>query len=141
MKKIVLVGAVGCGKTTFTQRLHSRDIVYAKTQAIYTDGAVFDTPGEYLEHTFYKHALRLASFEADLVVLLESATAAHTKLPPAFTTFFTKPVIGVVTKIDVATPEQISIAVQRLNQAGVSEIYEVCALTGAGFDAVLERLA
>ena len=31
MKKLLLVGGVGCGKTTLLQRLEGRDIAYAKT--------------------------------------------------------------------------------------------------------------
>jgi len=70
VKRLLLIGGVGCGKTTLLQRLHGEELRYAKTGEMYTSGAVIDTPGEYLELPWFKHALRLASFEVDLVVLL-----------------------------------------------------------------------
>ena len=137
MKRILLVGNVGCGKTTLLQRLKGHDLDYAKTQTIRTDGQVIDTPGEYLELPWFKHSLRLASFEADLVVLLASATVDECKFPPGFTSFFMPPSIGVVTKTDIATPDQIGLAGDYLRLAGAIEVFEISALTGDGV-AVLE---
>jgi ethanolamine utilization protein EutP len=141
VKRILLVGSVGCGKTTLLQRLHGDDLVYSKTESIYAEGQVVDTPGEYLELPWFKHALRLASFEVELVVLLASATVYEAKFPPGFTTFFMPPSIGVVTKTDIATPEQVSIAGDYLRLAGVTETLSVSALTGDGMAALTERLA
>ncbi|MFT4109799.1 EutP/PduV family microcompartment system protein [Propionicimonas sp.] len=141
MKRILLVGGVGCGKTTLLQRLHGADLAYAKTETIYTDGHVVDTPGEYLELPWFKHALRLASFEVDLVVLLASATVADARFQPGFTTFFMPPSIGVVTKTDLAGPTAIATAGSHLRLAGATEIYEVSAVTGEGIPALAERLA
>jgi ethanolamine utilization protein EutP len=141
VKRILLVGGVGCGKTTLLQRLHGNDVSYAKTETIYTDGSVVDTPGEYLELPWFKHALRLASFEVELVVLLASATVGEARFPPGFTTFFMPPSIGVVTKTDIASPAEVATASSHLRLAGASELYEVSALTGQGMDALEARLA
>ncbi len=141
MKRILLVGSVGCGKTTLLQRLHGEEFVYAKTETIYTDRAVVDTPGEYLELPWFKHALRLASFETELVVLLASATVSEAKFPPGFTTFFMPPSIGVVTKTDIADPDQVRTAGNHLRLAGATEIFEVSSLTGDGIGALTERIA
>ncbi|MCW3157276.1 EutP/PduV family microcompartment system protein [Micropruina sonneratiae] len=141
MKRILLVGSVGCGKTTLLQALHGAALNYSKTETIYTDGTVMDTPGEYLELPYFKHALRLASYEVELVVLLASATVAELKFPPGFTTFFMPPSIGVVTKTDIASPGQIDTAGDHLRLAGVGEVLQVSAVTGAGLDALRERLA
>lgn len=140
MKRILLVGNVGCGKTTLLQRLKGDELAYAKTQTIGTFGNVIDTPGEYLELPWFKHSLRLASFEADLVVLLASATVEECKFPPGFTTFFMPPSIGVVTKTDIATPEQIALAGDYLRLAGALEIFEISAITGAGLPKLEDRL-
>ena len=141
MKRILLVGSVGCGKTTLLQRLHGEELNYLKTETIYTEGGVVDTPGEYLELPWFKHALRLASFEVDLVVLLASATVYEGRFQPGFTTFFMPPSIGVVTKTDIATPAQVESAGNHLRLAGATEILAVSALTGAGMDALVARLA
>ena len=35
MKKLILIGRTGCGKTTLTQALLGKKLVYHKTQAVY----------------------------------------------------------------------------------------------------------
>lgn len=141
MKRILLVGSVGCGKTTLSQRLHGVDLSYTKTETIYTQGKTVDTPGEYLELPWFKHALRSASFEVDLVVMLASATVGEAKFPPGFTTFFMPPAIGVVTKTDIADRKQISQAGSYLRLAGVTEVFEVSSVTGEGIDELTARIA
>jgi ethanolamine utilization protein EutP len=140
VKKLLLVGSVGCGKTTLLQRLRGIDFEYSKTETIYTDGQVVDTPGEYLELPWFKHALRLASFEVELVVLLASATVSEAKFPPGFTTFFPPPSIGVVTKTDIADEAAVKTAGNHLRLAGATEVFEVSALSGAGIEALAARL-
>lgn len=140
MKRILLVGSVGCGKTTLLQRLHGAEFRYSKTETIYTQGRVVDTPGEYLEMPWFKHALRLASFEVDLVVMLASATVGEGKFPPGFATFFMPPAIGVVTKTDLAGPKQIGQAETYLRLAGATEVFEVSSVTGEGIDELTARL-
>lgn len=141
MKRVLLVGSVGCGKTTLLQRLEGVELSYAKTETIHSRGTAVDTPGEYLELPWYKHALRSASFDVDLVVMLASATVGEAKFPPGFTTFFMPPAIGVVTKTDLADPKQISQAGAYLRLAGVSEVFEVSSVTGEGINELTARIA
>jgi ethanolamine utilization protein EutP len=141
VKRILLVGGVGCGKTTLLQRLHGEEITYAKTGEIYSAGNVIDTPGEYLELPWFKHALRLASFEAELVVLLASATVSEGRFQPGFSTFFMPPALGVVTKVDIASDAQVKVAGDHLRLAGATEILEVSALTGEGMSELAARIA
>ena len=96
MRSILLVGSIGAGKTTFRQRLQGLPIEYAKTQAIETFASAIDTPGEYLEVGRYKHALMLASYDVDVVVLVQSATSDETRFPPGFATTFNREVLGVI---------------------------------------------
>jgi ethanolamine utilization protein EutP len=140
MKKILLIGSVGCGKTTLMQRLHQRDLTYEKTQYIGWEDTVYDTPGEYLELWYFKHALWTASNEVDMVILLHAAPVIETKIPPSFHTYFTKPVVGVVTKIDIAEPWMVENATSHLRLAGCVEIYQVSAVTGEGLDELLPAL-
>ena len=140
MRRLLLVGGVGCGKTTLLQRLLGSELHYAKTGEMYTVGGVIDTPGEYLELPWFKHALRLASFEVELVVLLASATVAEARYQPGFTSFFMPPSIGVVTKVDIASPAEVKVAGDHLRLAGATEILEVSALTGEGIPQLVARL-
>ncbi len=139
MKSILLVGGIGAGKTTFRQQLQGLPIEYAKTQAIETFNTTIDTPGEYLEGR-YKHALQLASYEVDMVVLIQAATTTDTRFPPGFATTFNREVLGVVTKAGVASAEQISDATDHLSRAGADTIVVVDSVTGEGFDRVREVL-
>lgn len=141
MKRLLLVGGVGCGKTTLLQRLQGTEIHYAKTGEMYTRGGVIDTPGEYLELPWFKHALRLASFEVELVVLLASATVPEARFQPGFTTFFMPPSVGVVTKVDIASAAEVKVAGDHLRLAGATEILEVSAVTGEGLSELVARLA
>ncbi|MBK9698169.1 MAG: hypothetical protein IPO80_12550 [Propionibacteriaceae bacterium] len=81
--RLMLLGAIGSGKTTFRQRLSNVDAAYAKTQTVYLADGVLDTPGEYLEHGRFNRALLLTSYDADLVLMFQSATASETKIPRA----------------------------------------------------------
>ena len=138
---IMMVGSVGGGKTTLRQRLQERDLVYEKTQTTYREGDVLDTPGEYVEHGRFNHALLVSSFDADVVVFVESATAPDAKLPPAFASYFNRPVLGVVSKADAADAGGVAAAMARLDLAGASDRCVVSAFTGEGMDELGERLA
>lgn len=140
MAAVLMVGSIGAGKTTLTQRLTDRDIEYVKTQATYREGDVFDTPGEYLDGPFHKQALQLTSAEADIILFLLAADSGECRIPPGFTSFFTKPVVGVVTKIDQAEEDDIEIARSLLAQTGADPIIPVSAVTGEGMDDLIAAI-
>ena len=139
MMRAMLLGPVGCGKTTLAQTLRGQSHVWAKTQVILADDYLIDTPGEYVEHGHFNHALLMTSYDADIAVLLEAATDDGARVPPGFATMFSCPVLGVVTKTDIADAEGIAYARERLELASVDGIVAVSSLTGAGIDAL--RLA
>lgn len=133
MKKIMMIGKSGCGKTTLTQRLHDLKLEYKKTQAIDLYDRVIDTPGEYIENRFYYKALIVTSADADIIALLQNCKDEESSFPPSFGTIFTKPVIGIVTKKDLAeTEEEIERAVQFLEMAGAHKIFVTSAVSGSG---------
>ncbi len=144
MKKLILVGKTQCGKTTLTQRIMNEDIKYHKTQALDLVGKfIYDTPGEYLEKKFYRGALFVAAAEADLMVFMQSATDKDTTyFPPMYSALFPKPIIGLVTKCDIASPEQIEAAKVALYEAGVpvEKVYVISSVTGEGFDVLLKEI-
>lgn len=146
MTRAMLMGPVGSGKSTLALALSGAAAgcgVPAKTQDVQFVGDLIDTPGEYVEHGHFNHALMLTSYEADLGVLLESAVEDGPRVAPAFATMFTCPVVGVVTKIDLAEPDGVQHARKRLDLAAVDHVVEVSALTGQGLTelrALLDRL-
>jgi ethanolamine utilization protein EutP len=133
LKRLLLIGRTMCGKTTLTQRILKEDIVYHKTQTMNLAGKfIYDTPGEYLERKAYRAALTVASADADIMVFMQDATEDGTYFPPMYSALFGKPVIGLVTKCDIATEKQIDMAKMSLRLAGVKKIFIISSITGEG---------
>lgn len=141
MKKIMFVGSVGVGKTTLTQRLKGMEVSYYKTQAVQFYDTIIDTPGEFLQHRRYYNALTVTSAEADVIGLLVSATGTMQTFPEGFSSLFTKPVVGVITKTDLVTDSaSLERARAQLEAAGVVAIFEISATDESGVDALREYL-
>lgn len=139
MKKIILVGRTGCGKTTLTQALRGERIHYHKTQYVNYFDVVIDTPGEYAETARLAGALALYSYEADVVGLLLSAVEPYSLYAPNITGMANREVIGIVTQID--RPRSNPQRAQRwLQLAGCKQVFFVSSQTGQGIPQLLEHL-
>ncbi|MBS5144108.1 MAG: EutP/PduV family microcompartment system protein [Butyricicoccus sp.] len=140
-KRIILIGRSGAGKTTLCQYLNHEAIKYYKTQTVQViNQTMIDTPGEYLERTYMRGALMVTSTDADLIVLVQDATENGTMFPPAYTSMFAKPAIGVVTKADCASEHQIADAKKYLEMAGAQRLFVTSSVCGTGFEALTELL-
>ncbi len=140
-QRMMLIGRSAAGKTTLCQCINHEDLRYHKTQTVQIiNRNMIDTPGEYLERFSMRGALIVTSTDADIIVLVQDATESGTMFPPYFSTMFAKPVVGVVTKCDIASEEQITQAGKYLNAAGAKEVYFVSSVTGQGVDQLVERL-
>ncbi|HBY0128439.1 ethanolamine utilization protein EutP, partial [Klebsiella pneumoniae] len=104
MKRLMLIGPSQCGKTSLTQVLRGETLRYQKTQAIVWTPAAIDTPGEYLENRCLYSALLTSACEADVIALVLNADAPWSPFSPGFTAPMNRPVIGVITKADLAAP-------------------------------------
>ena len=140
MKKIILIGHVSCGKTTILQYLNGQKIEYQKTQALDVVGTCIDTPGEYLEHRSYMQALIVTAVEADVVLFVQDATSERFMFSPGHASSFSAPVIGVISKIDIANEKQIAQAEDLLRLAGADPVFPVSAFTGEGMEELAEYL-
>lgn len=140
MKKIILVGHVACGKTTLCQCLNGMEMKYKKTQALEVIHQTIDTPGEYVERRSLFHALVVTSVEADQVLFVQDASQERFMFAPGQAAAFPIPVAGVVSKADMATPQQVKNAVELLELAGASPIFVVSAFTGQGIEELREFL-
>lgn len=98
----MLIGAIGCEKTSFIQKLNELPLSYNKTQTIELYDNVIATTGEYVEHQAMYSSLITTAVEADTIVIMQSATDPRVVLPTGFSTMFAKETIGVVTKTDIA---------------------------------------
>lgn len=139
MRKIMLVGRSECGKTTLTQALRGENIQYKKTQYVNHFDVIIDTPGEYAENSSLSRALALYAYEADVIGLLLSAVENYSLYPPNIVGQVTRPVLGIVTKIDAAeaNPKR---AEDWLKLVGCEDIIHVSSYTGEGIIDILEYL-
>lgn len=140
MKKVILVGTVACGKTTLCQRLNGMELHYKKTQALEVIHRTIDTPGEYLEHRSFLQALIVTAVEADLALFVLDPTQERFMFSPGQAASFPIPVAGCVTKVDLATEDQLSQATELLTLAGAAPIFSVSAFTGEGIPALVDFL-
>lgn len=135
IRKIMFVGPVGVGKTTLTQRLKGWDVSYYKTQAVEFYDTIIDTPGEFLQHRRYYNALSVTAVDAELIGLLASATASMQTFPQGVSSLFHKPVIGIITKVDLVTdPSSLEKARKQLEMAGAQEIFEISLTDDKGLE-------
>jgi len=141
MKRILLTGQSRAGKTTLIERLRGQTKERVlKTQALsfYSEGV--DTPGEYLENRQYYGALITASMESDIVGFVHDSTVLKTIYPPGFSSIFTKPVVGIVTKVDCAANYSEE-AEKSLKLAGASKIFFVSVFTDHGVEELINYLS
>ena len=106
MKKTLLVGRHGVGKTTLKQALRGEEITYKKTQYMEYGEWLIDSPGEYAEVHGLSSALAIYSYEADIVAMLIAADDDYSLFPPCCTSMVNREVIGIVTKIDKCPPKE-----------------------------------
>jgi ethanolamine utilization protein EutP len=86
--------------------------------------------------------LIMSSTKASVVLLLADPTRKK-RYPARFALSMRAPIVGVVSKIDIATPENILRAEKTLAQSGVRKIFCVSSVTGEGvpqLEACLETL-
>ena len=137
MKKTLLVGRHGVGKTTLTQALRGETIRYEKTQYMLYGDWLIDSPGEYAEVHGLSAALAIYAYEADVVALLIAADDDYSLFPPNITCMVNREVIGIVTKIDKAPPER---AESWLRLSGCKKIFPINSHTGEGVEQLKAHL-
>ncbi len=137
LKRLLLIGRSGCGKTTLTQALRGEKIHYLKTQGMAFNDFLIDSPGEYAENHDLGAALALYSYEADVVGLLIAANDDYSLFPPNITCLVNREVIGIVTKIDKADPYK---AEHWLRLSGCKDVFYVNSKSGDGVSDIIEHL-
>ena len=140
MKKLMLAGRVGAGKTTLTQALKHEDINYRKTQYIGYEDWLIDTPGEYLENACLASALALYSYEADVVGILMASNEPYSLYPPNCVCHVNRDVIGIVTKMH-DEEGNVERAERWLKLTGCKKIFTVDSVTGEGVENIINYLS
>lgn len=132
-KPLMLIGPVGAGKSTLIKALELADGAVKKTEAlIYMDQAI-DTPGEMITIPHFYNALILNSIRARLVLFLMDASRPC-QLPSRLALALKAPVLGVISKVDLGSADNLRKARAALTGAGVEKIVEISSVTGQGLD-------
>lgn len=141
MKKVMIIGAVGAGKSTLIKALFGELEPAAKTQSLIYRDWIIDTPGEYSENPLYYRSLIATSHEAAAVMLVQDATRNRNYFPPGFEQGF--PIlmtIGVITKMDHPKAD-IDRAISLLRQSlPEGEIFLTSANSAEGIQRLKGRL-
>lgn len=139
MRKLFLCGRSEAGKTSLTQALKGEGLHYQKTQYVNSWDITIDTPGEYAESKGIARALGCFSFDSDVIGLLCSADEPFDLFGYGLGGASTRPVIGIITKIDLPDAN-VPMARSWLENAGCERIFPVSNVTGEGVDALIEYL-
>lgn len=131
----MFIGAVSAGKTTLIQKLCEVEMKYDKTQAVEYVNEFIDTPGEYMQVRAFWCSLTVTSHDADIICLVQDSTNEDCWFSGGIRTKFSKPVIGIVTKID-CDQANVLLAKSYLEHAGCDKVVCVSALKGIGTEAL-----
>ena len=139
MRKLFLYGRSESGKTSLTQSIKGEKLHYLKTQYNNAWDITIDTPGEYIESKKIAHALCSISFDSDVIGVLCAADEPYNVFCPAEIGFTTRPMIGIITKID-RPQANIPMVTQWLKEAGCQRIFPVSNITREGIPELIDYL-
>lgn len=135
--RYLFVGSQGSGKTALILALlekYEQNSRLLPTQGMTSYGKYIDLPGNYFDDPACYPILSVCSQQAEVVVLVVSADQTSLVIPEGFINLFIRPVIGVITKIDVANADSQK-AASILKGAGIkTPIHMVSVQTGAGIE-------
>ncbi len=128
----MVIGPSRCGKTTLVRALDDDDRPLRRTPDMIYGKRTMDCPGSYVENAdMYKHLIA-ASQDASHVLVLVDQSRPIDIYSPNFAQVFTKPVIGVITKVDLM-PKNEESCLRQLKLIGIEEpIFKVSVPNGVG---------
>jgi ethanolamine utilization protein EutP len=141
-KRLILIGRSRAGKSTLIQYLYNKELKYSKTQMIEViNDVIIDTPGEFLEQYRMRGAINLTACDCDYIFFVQQANDEDTMFPPGYSASFGKPCIGVITKSDLGSEEEIDHGKMILKDAGVERVFVTSSKEGTGFEELLEYIS
>ncbi len=142
MKRIMLIGESGSGKSALIRALTEGRYEPRRALALQYFENFVDTPGEFLENRDFFPFLLTASQEVDILLFVQDATRINCVLRPGLAAMFNRDVLGVISRCDHPRAD-VARGHRLLNCAGLRRVLETDAGTGRGMEelaAELERL-
>lgn len=136
----MIIGPSRSGKTTLANWLNEYEGPLRRTQDVIYGKNTIDIPSSYIENAgMYKHIISISQ-DASHVLLLVDSSKQHQIYSPGFAKSFQCPVIGVITKMDLISEDEV-LSLKELKATGVEEpYYRISALKGIGTEALKEYL-
>ncbi len=136
----MVIGPSRCGKTTLVRALEEDGRPLRRTPDLIYGKRTMDCPGSYVENAdMYKHLIA-ASQDASHVLILVDQSRPVDIYSPNFARVFTKPVVGVITKVDLMPENEMS-CMRQMRLIGIeSPIFRVSVPQGIGIAALKEYL-
>lgn len=136
----MVIGPSRCGKTTLVNTLNDYDGPLKRTPDLIYGKITIDVPGSYIENaSMYKHIIA-ASQDASHVLILVDQSNCTEIYSHGFAKSFRCPVIGVISKCDLAF-ENEERCVRQLKNIGVEEPYfHISIPMGTGIGALKKYL-
>lgn len=139
-KRVMVVGPSRCGKTSLVRALDDDPRPLRRTPDMIYGKRTMDCPGSYVENPdMYKHLIA-ASQDASHVLILVDQSRPIDIYSPKFAQVFTKPVIGVITKVDLM-PQNEESCMRQMRLIGINEpIFRISTVDGTGIRELKEYL-
>ncbi|HAS88640.1 MAG TPA: ethanolamine utilization protein EutP [Desulfovibrio sp.] len=139
MKKTMFVGETRSGKSSLIKVLSGESYSPRRAMAVEFIGPFINTPGEFLENSWFYSALITSSADCQVLAIVHDATRRTSLIPPLFVSMFNREVIGIISKVDAPSADP-DLAERFLKQAGAKEIIRTSTVTGEGIEELLAIL-
>ncbi|MDR2442179.1 MAG: EutP/PduV family microcompartment system protein [Deltaproteobacteria bacterium] len=140
-RPLMIIGPVASGKSSLLAALEMGPQVVRKTESLtYNQALSIDTPGEMLAIPRLYNALILNSSRAKVVLMVMNADRPIW-LPAKIALALKAPVVGIITKMDLADDQAADKAARSLTIAGATKIFQVSVVTGQGLSDLRDFLA
>ncbi|WP_320007255.1 EutP/PduV family microcompartment system protein [Maridesulfovibrio sp.] len=140
MKKTMFVGETRSGKSSLIKVLSGESYTPRRAMAVEFIGPFINTPGEFLENSWFYNALITSSADCEVLAIVQDSTRRTSLFPPLFVSMFNRKVIGLVSKVDDPNSDPV-LAERFLKQAGAKEIIRTSSVTGEGIEEILEVIS